>query len=183
MHLCWRRAVACDRRAPQRGQVAGITLWLFGGVLRLEGEPTSARAEALIAGVGPLTSFVMRRSRCRRRDPPSNSLLSGLFGLVTFVKPGARAVQPRARLSLDGGRILSSLFGGAPEPAARRAQRGRVRTRLRLPDDRRGVLGCFSAAAEGAWMAILGWFLLSAGASEEAGSRSLAAPIGPVSAG
>ena len=40
-------------------KVAGITLWLFGGVSRLEGEPTSARSEALIAGVGPLTSFAV----------------------------------------------------------------------------------------------------------------------------
>ena len=31
-------------------KVAGITLWLFGGVSRLEGEPKSAGAEALIAG-------------------------------------------------------------------------------------------------------------------------------------
>src|SRR5579859_6804875 len=35
-------------------KVAGITLWLFGGVSQLEGEPKSAGAEALIAGVGPL---------------------------------------------------------------------------------------------------------------------------------
>src|SRR5437762_14212383 len=40
-------------------KVAGITLWLFGGVSRLEGEPPSARAEALIAGAGPLTSFAV----------------------------------------------------------------------------------------------------------------------------
>jgi len=38
-----------------------------------------------------------------------------------------------------------------------------------------GVLGVFCGGLSGAWMAILGWFLLSAGASEEAGSavRSL----------
>ncbi len=51
-------------------KVAGITLWLFGGVSRLEGEPTSARSEALIAGVGPLTSFavavVARSTSCPR---------------------------------------------------------------------------------------------------------------------
>src|SRR5260370_25759077 len=38
-------------------KVGGITLWLFGGVSRLDGEPPSAGAEGLIAGVGPLTSL------------------------------------------------------------------------------------------------------------------------------
>src|SRR4029077_17443415 len=40
-------------------KVAGITLWLFGGVSQLEGEPPTPRSEALIAGAGPLTSFVV----------------------------------------------------------------------------------------------------------------------------
>src|SRR5205823_838703 len=47
-----------------------------------------------------------------------------------------------------------------------------------------GVLGVFlGGGLNGAWMAILGWFLLSAGASEEAGSavRSLLRSV-PVSA-
>src|SRR5713226_2778279 len=34
-------------------KVSGITLWLFGRVSQLEGEPKSAGEEGLIAGVGP----------------------------------------------------------------------------------------------------------------------------------
>src|SRR2546423_15139963 len=37
-------------------KVAGIPLWLFGGVSRLGTRPRRAGDEALIAGVGPLTS-------------------------------------------------------------------------------------------------------------------------------
>src|SRR5258706_7875904 len=40
-------------------KVGGITLWLFGGVSRLDGEPPSAGAETLIAAAGPLTSIVV----------------------------------------------------------------------------------------------------------------------------
>src|SRR5258707_9632164 len=40
-------------------KVGGITLWLFGGVAKLDGEPPSAGAEARIAGGGPLTSLAI----------------------------------------------------------------------------------------------------------------------------
>ena len=40
-------------------QVEGITLWLLGGVSRLEGEFPDPGAELRVAGVGPLTSLVL----------------------------------------------------------------------------------------------------------------------------
>src|SRR6266567_5186083 len=40
-------------------QVEGITLWLLGGVSRLQGEVADPGAEVRVAGVGPLTSLVL----------------------------------------------------------------------------------------------------------------------------
>ena len=40
-------------------EVAGITLFLFGGVARIKGEPETPKAEFLIAAVGPLVSFLI----------------------------------------------------------------------------------------------------------------------------
>ncbi len=142
-------------------KVAGITLWLFGGVSRLEGEPASARAEALIAGVGPLTSFVIAAiAFAVAAVRSSNALLSGLFGWLTFVNLVLGLFNLVPAFPLDGGRILSSLLW------------------WRSGSRQRGV---HNAVRVG--MAILGWFLLSAGASEEAGSavRSLLRSV-PVSA-
>src|SRR3989442_4784833 len=65
-------------------KVAGITLWLFGGVSQLEGEPTTARSEALIAGVGPLTSFVVAGiAFALAAATLSNALISDLFSWLT----------------------------------------------------------------------------------------------------
>ena len=49
--------------------VSGITLWLLGGVARMDGDARSPGAEARIAGVGPLTSLAFG-ARLRRRRPP-----------------------------------------------------------------------------------------------------------------
>lgn len=40
-------------------QVEGITLWLLGGVARLEGEAADPKADLRIAGVGPLVSLML----------------------------------------------------------------------------------------------------------------------------
>src|SRR5437667_111285 len=167
-------------------KVAGITLWLFGGVSRLEGEPASARAEALIAGVGPLTSFVIAAiAFAVATVTSSNALLSGLFGWLTFVNLVLGLFNLVPAFPLDGGRILSSLLwwrSGSRQRGVHNAVRvGRLFAYLMIAG---GVLGVFlGGGLNGAWMAILGWFLLSAGASEEAGSavRSLLRSV-PVSA-
>src|SRR4029077_8213882 len=65
-------------------QVAGITLWLFGGVSRLEGEPASARSEALIAGVGPLTSLGVAAIALVIAYLTSNDLAGALFSYLFF---------------------------------------------------------------------------------------------------
>src|SRR5260370_35019345 len=39
--------------------VEGITLWLFGGVSRLQGEVPDPGAEVRVAGVGPLVSLIL----------------------------------------------------------------------------------------------------------------------------
>src|SRR6266704_6079113 len=67
-------------------KVAGITLWLFGGVSRLDGEPRSAGTEALIAAVGPLTSFAIAVVALGLHFVTSASgLVSALFGWLAFV--------------------------------------------------------------------------------------------------
>jgi len=167
-------------------KVSGITLWLFGGVSRLEGEPTNARAEALIAAVGPLTSLVIAAFAFVLAAVTSGSaLLSALFTWLVFVNVVLGLFNLVPAFPLDGGRILSSLLwwrSGSRQRGVHNAVRvGRVFAYLMIAG---GVLEVFlGGGLSGIWMAILGWFLLSAGAAEEAGSvvRTLLRSV-PVSA-
>jgi Zn-dependent protease/CBS domain-containing protein len=167
-------------------KVQGITLWLFGGVSRLEGEPASPGSEALIAGVGPLTSFVVAGFAYVLYLVTSPSpLIADLFGWLTVVNIALGLFNLVPAFPLDGGRLLSSILwwrAGSRQRGLHNAVRvGRVFAYLMIAA---GVAELFfGQVANGIWIAFLGWFLLSAAASEETGStiRSLLRSV-PVSA-
>jgi Zn-dependent protease/CBS domain-containing protein len=154
-------------------KVAGITLWLFGGVSQLEGEPPSARAEAFIAGVGPLTSFgVAAVAFALALATQANPLLTDLFSWLTFANLGLGLFNLVPAFPLDGGRLLSAILwwrSGNRQRGVHNAVRvGRVFAYLMIAA---GVLELFLGQnASGIWIAFIGWFLLSAGTTEEAGS-------------
>ena len=166
-------------------KVAGITLWLFGGVSQLQGEPASARAEALIAGVGPLTSFVVAGIAFGLATVISNPILADLFSWLTFVNLALGLFNLVPAFPLDGGRLLSSILwwrSGSRRRGVHNAVRvGRVFAYLMIAA---GVLELFTGQiANGIWIAFIGWFLLSAAAAEETGTavRTLLRSV-PVSA-
>jgi Zn-dependent protease/CBS domain-containing protein len=167
-------------------KVAGITLWLFGGVAQLEGEPQTPRAEALIAGVGPLTSFaVAGLSWALMLLTLGSDLVSGLFAWLLFVNISLGLFNLVPAFPLDGGRLLSSFLWWRSKNRQRGVHNavrvGRVFAFLMIGA---GALELFLGdAISGVWIAFLGWFLLSAAAAEETGSnvRTLLRTV-PVSA-
>jgi Zn-dependent protease/CBS domain-containing protein len=167
-------------------KVAGITLWLIGGVSRLEGEPESARSEALIAGVGPLTSFALAVVAVALFYLASfNGLLQGLFAYVVYVNVALALFNLVPAFPLDGGRLLSSFLwwrSGTRQQGVRGAARvGRVFAFLMIGG---GVLLAITLSVpNGIWLTFIGWFLLSAASSEETGTnvRTLLRSV-PVSA-
>ena len=167
-------------------KVSGITLWLFGGVSSLEGEPSSAPQEAWIAGVGPLTSLVIGGIAFVLMALTSgNALVQALFGYLTYVNIALGLFNLVPAFPLDGGRLLSSLLwwrSGSRLSGVHNAVRvGRVFAYLLIG---LGVLSFFAGSAlNGIWFAFLGWFLLSAATQEEQGSaiRTLLHDV-PVSA-
>lgn len=154
-------------------QVSGITLWLFGGVSRLTGDPATPRSEAVIAGVGPLTSFAVALIALGFFAATGTwPLVQALFGWLAFINLALGLFNLVPAFPLDGGRLLSSFFWwrqGSRQRGVHSAVRiGRLFAYLMIGI---GVLELFTGGViDGIWLAFLGWFLLSAGSSEEAGS-------------
>jgi len=159
-------------------KVGGITLWLFGGVSRLDGDPPSASAEALIAGVGPLTSLVIAGLAFGLMFVTAAApLVSDVFAWLALVNVALALFNLVPAFPLDGGRLLSSLFWwrqGTRQRGVHSAVRiGRVLAYVMIG---LGIVLTFTVSVvNGIWLAFIGWFLLSAGSQEEAGGLMKAA--------
>jgi Zn-dependent protease/CBS domain-containing protein len=149
--------------------VRRITLFIFGGVSQIAGEPPSATAELLIAVVGPLTSFALAAVffllqpllgglRPALAVARYLALINGTLGLFNLI-PG---------FPLDGGRVLRAIVWGALGSFRRAtvvaANTGRFFGFLFI------VLGASMALRgnliNGLWIAFIGWFLESAAAAQ-----------------
>jgi Zn-dependent protease/CBS domain-containing protein len=146
-------------------EVHGITLFLFGGVAHLKDEPTSPKAEFLIAGVGPLTSLAI------------GAVCLGL----SFVLPIGGALRPVAAVlnylgivnialalfnlvpgfPLDGGRLLRAAvwhYTGSIRKATRwAALAGQAFGWILIAVGLMRVVGAGDPG--GLWLVFVGWFL------------------------
>jgi Zn-dependent protease/CBS domain-containing protein len=169
-------------------RVSGITLFMFGGVTEIVGEPPSPRAEFLMAIVGPLTSiaigilaiiggraFVNASPDFMAQHPEAVfasvaplgtlliwlgpiNLLLGFFNLV----PG---------FPLDGGRVLRSIIWAITKDLEKAtvwaAGVGQILAWLLVAT---GVFIAFGGVVpffgrglfQGLWLILIGWFLSSA---------------------
>jgi Zn-dependent protease len=157
--------------------VHSIVLWLLGGVAQLDGEPRSPGADFRIAVVGPLTSLAV-------------GVVSGGIGAVAAALDADRlVVAVLAYLAgtnillavfnlipaapLDGGRVLRAALwarrGNREAAAVTAAQAGRVVGFLLVGLGL--VAALYTGAFNGIWLALVGWFLISAATAEEQQAR------------
>ena len=154
-------------------KVEGITLWLFGGVSKLDSEATTPRTEFRIAVVGPVLSLGIAAAALavaaglRSLDAPA-LLVATLSWLGTInVILGVFNLIPAA--PLDGGRVLRAVLwhrsGDHLAATLSAANAGRFFGGVLIA---LGVLEAFAGAgAGGLWLVFLGWFLLSAAKAEQ----------------
>jgi Zn-dependent protease/CBS domain-containing protein len=154
-------------------KVLGVKLWLFGGIARLGGEAKTPRTAFWIAASGPAMSLALAAvfagaAAGLRAVGTAHivvavawwlagiNLILGLFNLL----PGA---------PLDGGRILRAYLwrrhGDAVRAAIGAARAGRIVAYVLIAT---GLLELLAGSVVGgAWMAFIGWFLLTAARDEE----------------
>ncbi|MBV8348618.1 MAG: site-2 protease family protein, partial [Mycolicibacterium sp.] len=171
------------RRAGMK--VSSVTLWMFGGVTRIEGDVKNPRTEFWIAFSGPLTSLLLavlfagvaEGLHAGAAAPLAAAvawwlsglnLLLGLFNLL----PGA---------PLDGRRILQSIlwrkYGDKTRAAIGAARAGQVLAFCLIA---LGLLELVtrSDVVSGVWLAFIGWYLLIVARQEEAAVLSQQALTG-----
>ncbi len=147
--------------------ITGITLFIFGGIAQMKGEPPHPKAEFRMAIAGPLSSF----------------FLSGLFFLVSVNTVGG----PRALFSylaqinfilgafnlipgfpMDGGRILRSVLWSRTKDYFYATQKAsNFGQRIALFFVIFGLFLIFSGSSGGLWLLLIGWFLYMAAQSSQ----------------
>jgi Zn-dependent protease/CBS domain-containing protein len=146
-----------------------ITLFIFGGVSQIAGEPPSASAEFLIAVVGPLTSLALAALFFLLEPLLVNimpalavakylALINGMLGLFNLI-PG---------FPLDGGRVFRAIVWGVSKNFRQAtliaASTGRFFGFLFI------IVGVWQvlrgSVGNGLWTAFIGWFLESAAGAQ-----------------
>lgn len=178
-------------------EVDGITLWLLGGVTRMHGDAPTPEAELRVSGAGPLASFVV------------GAVLLGIGIGLDALNVSALVVDVLLWLGsinvvlavfnvlpgapLDGGRLLHAFLWKrhgdrlrATQTASRAGQAlGWVLVALGFVEFAFGT-----GLGGGLWLALLGWFLITAARAEEErafveealGSRRVADVMAPTPA-
>ena len=163
--------------AMQRNvKVEGITLWLFGGVSRFSSDTNSPGTQALLTFVGPLASLVLGAQfylvSIAVGSGPNPGLVSATLSWLGYINISLGVFNLVPAFPLDGGRLLQSLIWlrtGDRLRATRIAARIGMGFAYLLIAYGLATLVFTGSLVGGVWTVFLGWSLLGAARSEEAG--------------
>ena len=150
-------------------KVKEITLFIFGGAATLEGETKRPLDQALIAGVGPVTSLVIGALLLGIDAVIKQPQMAAITGWLGFINLTLGFFNLIPGFPMDGGRILHAVLWklrGDRSVATRNAAGvGRLFGYLLIAG---GVFLIFQGSDllfTGVWFALIGWFLSNAAES------------------
>lgn len=158
--------------------VEGITLWLFGGVSRFDGEPATPGAELRIAGAGPLVSLLLGlllgAASAGLGLGGAHGVATGCVAWLAVINVLVAIFNSVPAAPLDGGRLVHALLwrlsGDRTKATILTAMAGRALGWA-------AVLTGFTVATwspDGLWLTILGWFLIISAGFEALQARTRA---------
>jgi Zn-dependent protease len=155
-------------------EISGITLWLLGGVAQFNGMFPSAGAEFRVAAAGPLVTLAIGVALVVLGHAVAlPSAVDGVvvwLGLTNLLVLGFNLLPA---FPLDGGRIFRSalwrLRGDLGWATRVAAGVGRALGALMIAF---GLVSFLAYGPGGLWLALIGWFVMSAGTAELASPRS-----------
>ena len=142
--------------------IESITLFIFGGVAQMKGEPPHPRAEFEIAIAGPLSSFFLAiiffflsantigSLKILSSYLAQVNLILGIFNLI----PG---------FPMDGGRVLRSIIWQKKKNFFYATQRAAsIGQKIALFFIFFGIFSLFAGMVGGLWLVLIGWFIYTA---------------------
>lgn len=150
--------------------IQSITLFIFGGVAEMEGEPRSPWTELFMAVAGPLVSVVLGITFLGVRAATSgfaNAEFAGVLDYLGTLNLALAVFNMAPAFPLDGGRVLRAVIWiatGQPLKATRIAARAGEFVGILLVAI--GVIGALATGlASGLWWVLIGWFVYSMAAA------------------
>ncbi len=162
-------------------EIDGIVLWLFGGVAKFKGLFPSAGAELRIAIAGPLVSLVIGISMLTLAAAPLPDAVDGVVAWLGSINLLLLAFNMLPALPLDGGRVFRALAwkrtGDFTKATRIAGTIGRGFGQVMVGGGI--ILLLMFGAPGGLWLALIGWFLMSA-ASAEMRMATIAVALDPL---
>ncbi|MDO8562788.1 MAG: site-2 protease family protein [Candidatus Limnocylindria bacterium] len=161
-----------------RMEVSSITLFLLGGVANLTKEPTSARAEFLMAFAGPATSFALGGLGLLIEsvaDAPGLQPVAAVAGYLGMVNIALALFNLVPGFPLDGGRVLRSIVWGIRgdrAAATRIAARGGQLVAALLVAGGAYFIYSDRGGVSGLWYFLIAYFLYNAASAALAQERA-----------
>jgi Zn-dependent protease len=143
--------------------IVNITLFIFGGVSQMKGEPPNPKAELLIALAGPFSSFVLALFFFIINSAVTDPVLKALFSYLVQLNLVLGVFNLIPGFPMDGGRVVrASLWRRTNDFFYATRKASRYGQNIALFFIVSGLLSLFAGFPAGLWLMLIGWFLHSA---------------------
>lgn len=143
--------------------ILNITLFIFGGVAQMKGEPPTPGAEFRIAVIGPLSSIFLSGVFFLLYSVASSPGVKSLYAYLSQLNLALGIFNLIPGFPMDGGRVLRSIIWEKKKDffyATRKASD--VGQKIALFFIFFGLFVIFTGYGGGLWMILIGWFLYTA---------------------